>query len=626
MTEPLTDLPNGWVWTTIGEVAEINKRPPQLAELTDVDEVAFVPMSAVNAESGTIDQASVRPLGEVKRGYSAFADGDVLFAKITPSMENGKAAIAHSLPNGIGFGSTEFHVIRPYDGVSRDWIFHFIRQTTFRADAKASFSGTAGQLRVPEDFVVTYALPLAPLNEQHRIVEAIESYFTRLDAAEAALRRAQARLAQYKSALLKAACEGRLVSTEAELARQERRTYERADDLLARILKERRAKWEAEEWARLVERARQRALADARKASEQASAEPLEDTWLDVPETAYEKYLPKDEKWKAKYQEPAQPDVAGLPELPEGWCWATVEQLGTVQLGRQRSPQNHQGPYMRPYLRAANATWDGLDISDVAEMNFPPADFERYQLRVGDILLSEASGSPNEVGKSFIWREEIDGCCFQNTLIRVQTIGLPPEYLQIHFLKDARTGRFGQIAKGVGIHHLGGQRLAEMAVALPPLAEQHIIISEYDRLITVANAVESAVDTDLRRLAKFRQSILKRAYVGKLVPQSAKDEPAHALLHWIRAEREAQKNVETKTEKKNKKPSVKREISRESVLQTIEEMPQDTFAFDELRNNIAGNYEILRDVLFGLLGETPPKLTLKFDSKLKAMVFVRGHE
>ena len=281
---------------------------------------------------------------------------------------------------------------------------------------------------------------------------------------------------------------------------------------------------------------------------------------------------------------------------------------------------------MRPYLRAANATWNGLDTTDVAEMNFLPEDFERYQLHVGDILLAEASGSPNEVGKSFIWRGEIDGCCFQNTLIRVQAIGLPPDYLQLHFLKDARTGRFGQIAKGVGIHHLGGQRLAEMAVALPPLTEQHAIISEYDRRITVAKAVESAIDTDLKRLKRFRQSILKQAYAGELVPQSAEDEPARGLLHRIRAEREVQKNVQTKTEKKNKKPSVKREISRESVLQTIEEMPQDTFAFDELRKNIAGNYETLKDLLFGLLGETPPKLTLKFDSELKAMVFVRGHE
>jgi len=611
MTDIQSDLPDGWVWTTLGEtcVLIMGQSPPSS---TYNNKGIGLPFFQGKAEFGDLYPTPVKWCTEPKKTAEP---NDVLISIRAPVGPTNLTKVVSCIGRGLA-------ALRPELEMSERYFLYYLRsieQDWSEYSTGTTFEAISGNRLAPR------SIPLAPLNEQRRIVDAIESYFTRLDAAEAALRRAQAKLAQYKTALLKAACEGRLVPTEAQLARQEGRAYEPAEVLLARVLKERRAKWEEEEWARLVARAKQRAAADAGKATAQASGDALDDAWLDVPETAYKTYLPKDDKWKEKYQELVAPNTDGLPELPEGWCWAAVEQLGTVQLGRQRSPQNHQGPYMRPYLRAANATWHGLDITDVAEMNFPPEDFNRYQLHIGDILLSEASGSPNEVGKSFIWRGEIDGCCFQNTLIRVQTTGLPPEYIQLHFLKDAKTGRFGQIAKGVGIHHLGGQRLAEMAVALPPLAEQHTIISEYDRRITVVKAVESAVDTDLRRLAKFRQSILKQAFAGELVPQLAEDEPAHVLLDRIREEREARKNVETKTEKNNKKPSVKREISRESVLQTIEEMPHDTFAFDELRNNIAGNYETLRDVIFDLLGETPPRLTLKFDSELKSMVFVRGH-
>lgn len=617
MTDFQSGLPSGWAWTTLGEIQiddskTINpgKLPGQMFELYSVP-------SFDTGKPELIDGATV---GSSKR---VVEPETVLLCKINPRINRVWIVRDHSPYPKIA--STEWIPFFPVEGILPGFLAYYLCTEDVRRYLSLNVSGVGGSLmRIRPSEVTKYPFPLAPLNEQRRIVEAIESYFTRLDAAEAALRRAQAKLTQYKTALLKAACEGRLVPTEAELARQEGRDYEPADNLLARILEERRTKWEAEEWTRLVERAKQRGLADARKAAEQAPGEPLAEAWLDVPEAAYKKYLPKDDKWKERYQYPAEPDTTDLPELPEGWCWATVDHLGNVQLGRQRSPKNHQGPYMRPYLRAANATWDGLNISDVAEMNFSPDDFERYQLHVGDILLSEASGSPNEVGKSFIWRGEIDGCCFQNTLIRVQTFGLPPEYLQLHFLKDAKIGRFGQIAKGVGIHHLSGQRLAVMAVALPPLAEQHAIVNEYERRSTVIKVVESTLGNDLKRLAKTRQSILQRAYAGELTHQSAEDEPADMLLQRIRAEREAQ--VAVKTKSKTKKPSAKKTMSRETVLQTIEQMPQDTFTFDQLRDHIAGNYETLRDILFELLGETPPSLNLKFDSEQRVMMFVRGQK
>ena len=107
---------------------------------------------------------------------------------------------------------------------------------------------------------------------------------------------------------------------------------------------------------------------------------------------------------------------------------------------------------MRPYARAANVTWDGFDLSDVKGMNFTEAESQIYELRPGDVLVAEASGSASEVGKPAIWRGEIDGCCFQNTLIRVRSRGVLPDYLRYFLFSEARSGRIGEASPDVGIH------------------------------------------------------------------------------------------------------------------------------------------------------------------------------
>jgi type I restriction enzyme S subunit len=116
---------------------------------------------------------------------------------------------------------------------------------------------------------------------------------------------------------------------------------------------------------------------------------------------------------------------------PAGWATVRLDDIAEVRLGRQRSPKNHTGKQMRRYLRAANVTWNGIDTSDVKEMNFTDDEVETYRLRESDVLLSEASGSAKEVGKPGIWRGELDGdICFQNTLIRVR----PEEGIDSEFL------------------------------------------------------------------------------------------------------------------------------------------------------------------------------------------------
>jgi len=132
--------------------------------------VSFVPMAAVDEQAGVISICEERLLADVLKGYTAFEDGDVLFAKITPCMENGKAFLARNLTNGFGFGSTEFHVLRPGDRVLDEYIYHLVRQPRFREEAKRNFTGTAGQQRVPKTFMENVLVPLPSLSEQRRIV------------------------------------------------------------------------------------------------------------------------------------------------------------------------------------------------------------------------------------------------------------------------------------------------------------------------------------------------------------------------------------------------------------------------------------------------------------------------
>ena len=160
-----------WPLKPIGEICEVNPRLPRGHSVTDDQIVSFVPMAAVDEVSGTIQAHQTRPYAEVKKGYTHFKDGDVLFAKITPCMENGKAAIASELAGGLGFGSTEFHVLRARGEVLPEWLFYFIRQPAFRREAKRNFTGTAGQQRVPTTFLASATLPVPPLPEQRRIVD-----------------------------------------------------------------------------------------------------------------------------------------------------------------------------------------------------------------------------------------------------------------------------------------------------------------------------------------------------------------------------------------------------------------------------------------------------------------------
>lgn len=163
-----------WPLVPLSTIVEINPRKREWAYFPGETEVTFVPMQAVSEATASIEYPEVRTIDEVRKGFTPFIEGDILFAKITPCMENGKVAIALNLHNDLGFGSTEFHVLRAKKVVLPKYIYYFLRQPTFRAEAKQRMQGAVGQQRVPADFLINYSIPLPPLSEQQRIVEILD--------------------------------------------------------------------------------------------------------------------------------------------------------------------------------------------------------------------------------------------------------------------------------------------------------------------------------------------------------------------------------------------------------------------------------------------------------------------
>lgn len=327
-------------------------------------------------------------------------------------------------------------------------------------------------------------VPLAPRREQERIVAAIEEQLSRVDAGVAALERVKKELARYRASVLKAACEGRLVPTEAALARDEGRSYEPARELLARILTERRARWDR----------------------------------------------------KKKYVEPAAPVTSSLPALPEGWVRATVEQLSTrVQYGHTASATPWNGGVR--FLRITDIQDRAVDWSAVPSCEISADEIADLRLTNGDLVFARTGAT---VGKSFQLRAPFPEAVFASYLIRIspidRTVG---DWLRTFFESPEYWLQIRESSAGIGQPNVNGSKLQALRVPLPPLAEQHRIVAEVERRFSIADEVAATVESGLARAARLRQSILKRAFEGKLVPQDPNDEPASVLLARIRADREA---------------------------------------------------------------------------------------
>lgn len=206
----MSELPSNWIEASLDELCEFNPRHPR--ETARGQLVSFVPMPAVDEHAGVIVEHESKLLDEVWKGYTHFQDSDVIFAKITPCMENGKAAVARNLVNGLACGSTEFHVLRTLGAIDPDYLWSYLRQTPFRQDAERAMTGAVGQRRVPTDYLKQSQLPLPPLAEQRRVVAKLGSLRVRSVRARHELDHIPKLIERYKQAILAKAFSGELTS------------------------------------------------------------------------------------------------------------------------------------------------------------------------------------------------------------------------------------------------------------------------------------------------------------------------------------------------------------------------------------------------------------------------------
>ena len=454
---------HNWPVMTIEEIADVNPRVDKAA-IPDYLPVSFVPMPAVGAGDGSIRVDETRFANEVKKGFTAFREGDVLFAKITPCMENGKMAVVPKLVNGYGFGSTEFHVLRPKQDMDAKYIYYYVSSQAFRGEAERYMTGAVGQKRVSTTYLKQSTIPVAPPDQQKRIVAEIEKQFSRLDEAVANLKRVKANLKRYKAAVLKAAVEGRLVETEAELARREDRSYETGAQLLQRILETRRSQWQG----------------------------------------------------KGKYKEPAAPDTTDLPELPEGWAVASLEQLTSgnrvICYGILMPKENAPNGIL--YVKVKDLKGDKVNVASLHRTTPEiAAKYARASLRTGDLLLA-IRGTYGRIAEV---PPELDGGNITQDTARLVVSPLADTAYVACFLRsqDAQN-YFKRVARGVAVKGVNIADVRLCPVPLPSLREQQRIAAEVDRRLSLLRAIEAQVDANLQRAERLGQSVLTQAFIGEV--------------------------------------------------------------------------------------------------------------
>src|SRR5262249_9762064 len=304
-------------------------------------------------------------------------------------------------------------------------------------------------------------------DEQQRIVAEIEKQFTRLDAGVASLKRVQTALKRYRASVLKAACEGPLGSTEASLARKENPEYETGEQLLQRILKERREKWNG----------------------------------------------------KGKYKEPAAPNVVALPSLPDGWTWATVSQVSAVIVDCPHSTAK----FMTDGFPCVDTTC--IKPGRIVREKLRYVSSETYKERVerlipepGDIILAREG----TVGTAVTVPLDLHPCLGQRVMLMRSDECVSPAFFE-HCLNSSIV-RQQYLPKIIGstAPHLNVSEVKTLVIPVPPLVEQHHIVVEVERHLSITQELENVTAQELQRASRLRQSILRQAFAENEIPSRAR--------------------------------------------------------------------------------------------------------
>jgi type I restriction enzyme S subunit len=393
----------------------------------------------------------------------------------------------------------DLKALTPFDGFDSEYIAMALRAFGDQVLSRCSKHGTTVQ-SIEFSRLKEFNIPIAPCAEQERIVAKVDELCSELDAGVASLKRAKALLKKYRQAVLKAAVTGELTRDWRERRKGEIR--ESGAELLQRILKARRAAWEAGELAKLRAKGK----------------------------------LPKDDRWKQKYREPQPPDTTALPALPDGWVWATVQQLceaerpisyGVLQPGADVSDGI-------PLVRVGDVSDGHVAVGGLKRITSAIADeYRRTTLRGGEVLLTVVGS----IGRTAVVPPSLAGANIARAvaMLPVSPLARAP-WVELWLRFEPNRQRLESMAHEVARKTLNLEDVRDFAVPVPSFEEQDQIIEEVEDSDSLAEVLLASTNTIGSQASSLRQSILKAAFAGKLVPQNPNDEPARVLLERIRTE------------------------------------------------------------------------------------------
>ena len=432
------------------------------------------------------------PEEHVRRAEQFVRTGDILISTANSYELVGKVAAVSALPMKATLGAF-ISLIRPHATVHPKFLYHLLawRKTQARIRDLASTTTNISNVSTKKLAALEFSFP--HLDDQRSIVAEIEKQFSRLDQAVASLQRVKAQLKRYKASVLKAAVEGRLVETEAARARREGRGVETGAELAAQ------------------------GRANAARGTKSDAALPYE-----TGEQLLQRILDaRRSQWngKGKYKEPAAPDTASLPELPEGWVWATVDQLAATDpnaitdgpFGSNLKSEHYleHGPRV---IRLQNIK-DGEFADEYAHISADRFELlAKHRIYEGDLVIASLGENPP---RACIIPRFVGPAIVKADCIRFKPYpSLAALYLNFALNSQPTRHRTKSLLRGIGRPRLTLGEIRTIALPLPPLAEQHRIVAEVDRRLSIVREVEAEVDANLKRAQALRQAVLARAFAG----------------------------------------------------------------------------------------------------------------
>lgn len=508
------DLPEGWIEAPLGEFIDhidagksfkCEERTPQ------ADEVGVTKVSSVSWGEYQEDESKTCRNESYVDARLFIRDGDFLFSRANTVDLVGACVIATGVTKNVMLSDKilriNFHDIVP------PYVLYFLRSRQGRKQIEALCTGNQESMRnIGQDRIRRISIALPPLNEQRRIVAKIEALFSELDKGVESLTTARAQLKTYRQALLKHAFEGKLTE---QWRKDHADELESADQLLARIREERAARYQQqlEEW-------------QAQVAQWEADGKPGK----------------KPRKPAAPKDQPLldETELKDLPVLPDGWGWARYGDLcSIVRNGVSRAPSGDEGEKI---FRISAVRPMAFDMEDYRRIPNEDGAFDEYLLSPGDLVFTRYNGSRRYVGVAAVFRST-KRYLFPDKLIQTRLAGggLSEDYVEAA-VNFGPTRRFleDRIRTTAGQSGVSGSDIKLLPVPVCSPTEQREIGSILSAQLSQIDKMEETIDVALRQSEALRQSILKRAFEGRLLPQDPNDEPAAALLTRIRAQREAQ--------------------------------------------------------------------------------------